>query len=474
MTCDPSNRRITVEVPNAGLEIAPHTVDFRRERGKFDYFDANFHNDVGNHIQDEVINDGGSLAYQQKAYVKMEGERVYPMAWEPGLVGFGRDLTSVELLDPIHDLENAYVDIRREAGSGQDILREIFEDYKSQVEDPMLNVLLFPQGIDPDNTYVTESGINVSGEPSRTPKRGLRSLPDAVGGFINKTRVGFEWTADVVTDVFYKDYAIDYDEITAFEAFMDMIDRMGVDIWTKPQSPGSMQYQLCAGKFWSRQQVHDASPDNPNFFKITDFNVRTMDSPIKTVVVRGRMMHDDDVFSFENIKEAVNSKKKTQDYRAHGVATRDIPRGRKVTIDSDAPIDSLAGIAETKMAEYLQVGTSGELSISPANSGKVASDYRNLSVGDIILTREPESEKCKEDSQIFENHFIITGVENNISNGAWSINLDVVDKVRNDEIPKGQFRLFDVNDESYVDPEDLADRGLAEKLAETSAFELLP
>lgn len=460
MTCEPSEQRITVEIPNVGLEVSPYNVDFRRERGKFDYFNANFHADVGNYIQDSVISPNGPLSYLQKVYVKMEGERVYPMVFDPGKVSFNRGSTTIELLDPIADLGHSFTDIKRESTTGKEILEEIFNHYQDSVEDPILTNLLFPNSIDPENRYVTVAGSDVSpsdnADSFSETAPGWRGTSDRVLRLFDGLTTSVELGLDFVTDIFYKDYAVDYDEMSCLEAFLDMVNRMGVDVWTKPATSGSMDLHLCVGKFESKSNVFHATPEDSNALKITDHNVSTMDEPIKQVIVRGRIIHDDKGTSLENILEAINPKEKTQDYRAHGVAQREnITRGKTVKYDVEAPIDSLAELAESRMQDLLQRGTSGDIEISPPNSGKEGSDYRNLSVGDILNVHEPREDKCKEWSQIYDNLFVITGVENNISNGAWTINMDVVDKIGKDDVPKGELRLFDVNSEEYVEPDDL-------------------
>jgi hypothetical protein len=289
---------------------------------------------------------------------------------------------------------------------------------------------------------------------------GSRKVIENVGTIAGVVADGAMWAVDYATDLFQKSYAVDYDEETCLHGFLDMTDRMGIGMWTKPASPGSMKYNLCVGKFDKNGIVHEATGFNSDVFKINNFNVSTMSNPVKSVQVRGRIVHDDNLIvdaNLENIREFLNTDpdSNTADYRAVGKASRNIPRGQTVTFDVDAPRDSLAEIAESKMQDLMQRGSSGDIEISPQHSGKEKTDYRNIQVGDVLYVWDFKEKSCRENSQLYENDYVITGVENNISDGYWSINLDVVDKISGEDIPDGELRMFDIGSEEYVDPSDI-------------------
>jgi hypothetical protein len=458
MSCEPSERRITIEIPNAGVELAPYTVDFRRERGKFDYFKGSFNSDVGREIQDAVLKDGGSLASVETAYIKMEGERVYPMIFDPGKVNFQRDLTSIELIDMMVDMDNANSDIKTETTTGERVLKDLFEQYQEGVSDPILTDFRVNQRLDPKNKYfvdrveITNSYVD-EGQYSGI---GFRNIGEGIGNLAEATIEGATAGVDMVSDIFGKDYAVDYDNVSCLEAFIDMSNRMGVNVWTKPKSPGSMEFELIIGKFDNLGQVHSASSHDSDAMKITDFNISTMEDPIESVLVRGRVVHDDGMInSPENIAEWLSPKASTQDYRAIGRAVREEVDGKTLVFDVEVPRDNLANLAESHMQKVLQHKETGDIEIFPRSGRESKTDYRNLSNGDVLHVEPPKDQYCKDESQIYENDFIIEGVENNITNGSWRINLDVVNMVPYEEVPDGELLLMDIDSEEYKDPSDV-------------------
>lgn len=460
MECE-KGRNITVEVPGAGLEIAPFEVDFRRQRGKYDYFKGTFNGDVGVHIKDYVLDDGGLLADIQPAYVKIEGERVYPMVWHPKGVKFGGKDTSIELYDPILDLNKALVDIRSEEITAGEVAEKIFEQYREGTyEDRVLKD--FELNTSPErDPYVfsnLENSIEYLQDDAGNRGVGLR------GDIGNVIRGGSAGVQDVIgwgVELWNQSANIDYDQITALDALLKLSDEVGFDIFTRPVSEGSVDVELVVGKFDAYSRKFHASGMKSNAFFLTDFNISKPARPINTVIVRGKPVHDDLLFGAENRLETVfRWGEERHDYIAHAIVKRGIPHGKKKVYDADVGLEALQSLAESKMAEALAREQAGELVISPAHSSKDLADYRNLSVGDRIQTHPPSvAGTCPGDVQMYANTFTATSVEHHVSDGAWAIRLDVGDSIGSDDVPDAKVKFFDPRSGEYTDPSDL-DEGI--------------
>jgi hypothetical protein len=460
MGCEGADRQITVEVPGAGLEIAPYEVNFRRQRGKYDYFKATFNGDVGRHIKEYVLPNNKVLSDIQPAYIKMEGERIYPMVWAPKGVKFGKNDTHIELFDPILDLEKAIVDIRQESGIGKDIVEKIFDQYieGTEPQDRILQEIEFNLGVERDpytfsNVDDTREALD-SGDNEDIGARGV------IGGTIDVTGAGLKDIVEFGGELLAGGANVDYDQVSAHEALVDIAEKMEVDVYTQPVEPGSVELKLVVGKFDTYSKKFDATGTRSNVFKATDFTISKPARPIKTVIVRGKPVHDDLLLGAENISEQLfRIGEERHDYVAHAIVKRDISHGKKRVFDADVGLGSLKAIAESKMAELLAREQAGEIVISPAQSSKKVQDYRGLSVGDRIETHPPSVAGGCEDTQMYANTFTMASVEHHISNGAWAIRLDVGDSVGKDDVPEGKVRFFDPRSKEYTKPSDL-DEGL--------------
>lgn len=461
MGCSEYQHRITVEVPGANLEIAPHSVDFRRERQKFDWFRGTFHEDVGNHIKPMVVDSSGVLSIPQKAWVKMEGKRVYPMLWRGDGVEFGKDETYIKLFDPLHDLENAVADIQTNSEHASNIAQTIFDQYVSGTNSRILDEIKFvPDEKNNEDKYITEVGFQPNSSIQDNSVAGTRGSINTAKRAASNVASAF---TNVASNAWNNVHEVEYDEISCLSALLDLAKRVEYDVWTEPESPASDSITLCVGAFEtrSRGKGHLATVEGPPHYKISNFAIPTGRKPIETIIARGKPVHDDWFGRWENIKEAWSAEDgggrlNAHDYIAHAVIRRKMAGdGRTVVFDVNAPVDALKPIAKTNAVNILARDTDGEIEVRPSQSSKEEADYRNIAVGDVIGTAEPGDPKCAEKSQIYENEFYIEGVEHNISNGSWTINLDVVDSIEKEDIPDAKIRFFDPVDGSYTDPSDL-------------------
>lgn len=471
MVCSPADKQITVEIPSVGLEIAPYSVDIRKSNGEFDYFKANFHEDVGNHIQDSVTEEGGDLNVPQLAYVKMEDVRVRPMLFEPSEVAFQRSLMTMNLLDPRKDLEHGIVDETMRGGTGKDILRRVFHQYKETAANSILDDIQFsegpPAGLEETGWFQADKRRNSDQTAYGTfQPTNVHEVEDRYSGYSEAHNFYFDTSKAVVKDiidmskdVLTGEIGVDYKDMNTLEAFMDMKGKIDIDFWVKENEDGELI--LFVGNKMSNSRQHFAADNGlieteifkGDVFRIGNYSIRSYDLPIKRVIVKGNTFLASDKITTED-SEGNNELNwgiiDPFDEVGHdsvwiGVVERDdVGLGRTEVYDIDAPKENLRQIARQKMHELLQEGRTGQIEIQPAKSGKEWSDYRFINTLDRIVTGVPSREKCKEWSNIVGNEFWITSVNHTINDGYWSINLGVRDLVNpEEEVPEGGITLVD-------------------------------
>ncbi|UBF19733.1 baseplate hub [Halorubrum sodomense tailed virus 4] len=459
MNCEDANISIAIldddgDFQNPLVEIRPLDFNFQRNRGQFDYVRAKFSQGVADHIQESVQDEDGALHRRRPALIKFGDIVVHRMLYLPDAVQFGANNVHIELHDVQKHLDIGVVDYQRQNVTLEEAYRYVFNQRDTSTGE------LF-SGIEfaiPNSAF--ERVIAMSSREGRRhyeramDKESMKELSDGnYFGVLDKTKALRNYEQEENLNIIKSNYALDFKQVTPWEAILEMNEKFGVTTWVAPD-----------GKFWvgSRGATgidHVAAPDDSRVWKLIDYNITPPRDPIMKVVVRGKMIHDPNESWGEQLGELVNMSRGTKDYRAEGVAERpDLDFGRIVEPeDLEVAADGLEHVAKRRMKKIQRDQWSGNLEILPSHSGTEWTDIRKVQVGDNIVTVPPENAGGECGTNIRREAFNITGV-NHILNesGEWVLRLDVVplmDGHLDPEHIKSYMRYFDPHKKEYISEE---------------------
>lgn len=485
--CKSAGRQITVEIPSVGLEIAPFNVDFRRSRGELDYFKGNFHSEVGDHMESEVFGSGGKLTGVRKALVKMEGDRVYPMVWRPDGFRNQRDICSIELYDPRVQLEygSTNLDNRMEA---RNALSEVFTSSVEALgsEEVVIDGIEFIHEMTKEEIPVQEdvnaqrpntwgsggSGVqtgNSLGDIVLAPanSQNLVSAVEPIGQALPMdTVIERESDVDNLKEVFETHLNFEFEDASPLEIFDYVSEQLNIDFWVIPDPQDPETVTLYVGKYVAFQKLHigagEGVVEDTPVFQIGDFTVRDAYKPIKRVEIRGNVVDvDSQTETIDGAVDKHNTETELHNSVAYGICEReDLDFGR-IIADEAPEVESgpqLAKIARSRMRDEMSSQRSGNMEIIPQLSGKPeldggVSDYRFMDVGDIIHTAVPQGDRCSNFSNIREEDYHIRSVDHSISDNGWYIDLDIHQRIPEEDVPEGKYKIWSTKTEELKDPE---------------------
>ncbi|AAL55003.1 hypothetical protein HrrHF2_530 [Halorubrum phage HF2] len=445
------------DLDNPILEIRPLTMDFQRNVNKFDFVRSKFSQGVAQHIESAVLDEDGLLHRPRPVVIKLGGEAIHRMIYLPDAVHFGANNVHIELHDCQKYLDRGVVDYQRQNVRLEEAYRYVFNQRDTS------NGVMF-SGIEfnaPGDAYeqldsrMKPGGWFLDLKNRKTWRMIEQARRDQTGSFEPKHEedVIRDLEAENVHNIIDGHYALDFKQVSPWEAILEMNEKFGVTTWVAPD-----------GKLWvgSRQATgidHLAAPDDPRVWKLIDYNINPPRDPIMKVVVRGKQVHDPNDSLADNIGEFVNQGRNILDFRMEGVAERpDLDFGRIIEPeDLDASADALKEVAKQKMMNEQRKQWSGNLEVLPSHSGDMWTDVRDVQIGDNIVTvpAENNGDSCKSNVQL--EKFSVTGVQHNLTeDGEWSLRLDVVPVMDGHLHPdrvKVYNRYFDPTSGDYVDEE---------------------
>ncbi|UBF21786.1 baseplate hub [Halorubrum virus HSTV-3] len=436
------------------VEIRPLEMDFQRNYNKFDFVRAKFSKGVADHIEGAVKADDGALHRPRPVVVKFGGEAIHRMLYLPDAVYFGNHNVTIELHDCQKYLDRGVVDYQRQNVSLEDAYRYVFNQRDTSNGEMFSGIEFDVPGSAYEYLHSTYKDgpwfLELKNQRTWDLIREARS--DQTGAFQPKHQndVIRDLERENVHNIIDGHYALDFKQVTPWEAILEMNEKFGVTTWVAPD-----------GKFWvgSRHATgvdHVATPDDSRVWKLLDYNISPPRDPIMKVVVRGKMIHDPNESWGEQLGEIVNMSRGTKDYRVEGVAERpDLDFGRILEPeDLEVAADGLEDVAKRRLLKEQRNQWSGNLELLPSHSGSSWTDIRFVQIGDNIVTVPPEDTGGECESKVRLEKFMITGVQHNITeNGEWTCRLNVIpimDGQLHPDKVKTYTRYFDPHKKEYI------------------------
>jgi hypothetical protein len=434
------------------LQIKPLTVEFQRTKAKFDFARAKFSSGIAEHIEDAVSDDNGKLHRPRPVLVMFGDTAVHRLLYLPDGVTFGTNNVHIEFHDVRKYLDRGVVDYQKQNVTLQEAYRYIFNQ-RDKGDGVMFNGLDFAvPGSAAERVVSFRFTDGRLGGDATEYERAIDEYSAKRGlfGKVDKSEAIREYEQRENLNLIKSHYALDYKQVTPWEALLDMNEKFGVRTWVAPDG------KLWVGSRGASGIDHIAAPDDSRVWKLIDYNITPPRDPIMKVAVRGKMVHDPNEKWGEQIGELLNSQRSTKDYRSEGVAERpDLDFGRIIEPEElGVSADGLQHIAERKLLDTQRDQWSGRLEILPSHSGSQWTDVRKVQIGDNILTVPPQNQTGECSTNIRQELFNVTGVTHTLNESAeWILKLDVtpiMDGYLDPDNVKSYVRYFDPSINEYV------------------------
>ncbi|QIR31192.1 hypothetical protein M1M18_gp108 [Halorubrum virus Serpecor1] len=455
------------DLSNPIVEIRPLTMDFQRNMGQFDFVRSKFSQGVAEHIEGAVLDDDGILNRPRPVVIKLGGKPIHRMLYLPDAVMFGVNNVHIELHDVQKYLDRGVVDYQRQNVRLEEAYRYVFNQ-RDTSDGEMFSGIRFSvpeSAFEELNSRYTPGLGPITLKNQRSWDKIRQARRDQTGAFEPKQEedVIRDLEAENVHNIIDGHYALDFKQVSPWEAILEMNEKFGVTTWVAPDG------YLWVGSREATGIDHVTAPDDPRVWKLIDYNITPPRDPIMKVVVRGKQVHDPKDSFADNVGEFVNQSRNILDFRMEGVAERpDLNYGRVITPeDLDAAADGLKEIAKRRLINEQKKQWSGNIELLPSHSGDSWTDIRDVQIGDGIVTIPPENGggECRNNIQL--EKFTITGVHHTLTeNGEWTLRLDVVpiaDGSLHPDNVKTYNRYFDPTSKEYVDEETYEARKEADK-----------
>lgn len=441
------------------LEIAPRSMEFDRTKGKFDYAQAKFPQDVAELLQSEIDSESYSVLKQPVPVdLKIQGNPIYRLLWTPDSARFTGSEIHVEFHDPQKFLSRGNVDLRYDNVKTRDIYEEVFEQRESEGPEIFKGIKFTDE-----NQGYEELISRYRGDSRIINKRSERFL-DVLQQYRSqdvsekkKQREGVDNPREAiekegVINIIDGHGAVDFENISPLDAIERLNDKFGIETWAAPD-----------GYFWvgtrkGNEVRHLAAPDDSRVWKLSEFNITPPRDPVVRYIVKGGWDEDPSASTAEELVPKIDALNVgTDEFRIEGVAHQpNVSFGQTMMEEADAKKDALEGIAKQKLINKQREQWNGHIEIRPSLSGNEVSELRHVEIGDSIRTVPPESDIQSDDedsvcsTNINHQLFYIAGVQHGLTGaGNWTTRLDVVPYLSGDLSP------VDIETElQYNDPSD--------------------
>lgn len=385
------------------LEIRPRELQFNRNRGKFDHLQAEFSEEVANHLEPNVEYGGSPLRQPLPVYLKIQGRRIYRLLWVPEAARFVNGKVHIEFHDTQKYLTRGTVDWKRENVKLKEAYEyvfdqrdtsgpQIFKDIKFNTTDEAYEQLLSERG---------DEGSKVSSA------RFYDSISNTLGEWLAAGNEDLREDSRVnVSQVMDGHYAVDFDKMSPWECITWLNEKFGVTTWSDRRG------NLWVGSRPNTGITHVSAVDDSRVWKISEYNITPPRDPVVKSVVRGAWADDPSDSTTENIVDVEKLNFGTKDFRVEGVAQLSGQSvGQEIFIEVDGKRDAIQALAKRRMMNKQRQQWEGFIEFNPDFSGDEITDIRDLQIGDRVATIAPETESKVCSNNIKDALFDVVGVQ---------------------------------------------------------------
>lgn len=432
MTCR-NTQNITIRFPEIGFELQPYTVDFRKNRDQFDFLEAKFSKDVGEHLQQFTDTEDGALRQPRKVEVVMDGKVSHVLYYRPQWVTYGQTNCWIEFHDALKHLEYTDFDFKMLDFTVEEAYKEVYDQANG---DKIMNGIEFHIPEAATTTVERDFGLGgtyIGDFEAKTVIKGMNLVLD-YDEEIPLTKQKSIRTADI---------KVDWQGKNCLEVLYTMNKELGLRSWVNNEGT------LLVGLDFNESVKHVAAADDERVWKYNNAEVIPPGQPIEKAVVNGGSI---DTTNYEGPVEKVSETLHTnwdEDLIPQGVATQpNVSNGKTVAVDApNLARTHLEDRAKQVLLNEITNNNAGKIDINPNKSSIEVSDWRDVQVGDFIEVIPSDAEDCITDHGIERDVYLISGVKHEVDAGSWDIRLDVLKWAVFE--PPSNFRYWSPDEDTY-------------------------
>lgn len=451
-----------------GLEIRAEEMTLKQETDKWDYFRGQFAHEVGEEMKPHTRYEGGALRERQLAVVKLDGEPVQSLLFEPDFVKYGDKKTHITLADLQKTLDSGVVDKRWPAVKAKEAYEYVFDKADTN---GLIDGIKF--------TDIQTLDAELIGQLEFEDRYGTSP------GTAENVRAVEDVEASETTRLMEGTWALDFQKKSPARCIQELNKKLGLTSWV--DSTGT----LWIGRPETNSTRHIAAPDDKRVWRYTDVNVSHGREPVKTVIVWGDWVDEPGVGTAYDWGSWLNPLDGGSvdepgaediggpgfgDVRAQGVATNtDVDYGQTISYnETSAKHDSLGVVAANLLRQAQKESNKGTIKINPTESGDYT-DIRDVGIGDFIhvvpedghfdggvtadsgsIGNEPDNTNDWCEGFVNNEIYLIRSVQHSLSrNGEWTMTLDVV-LYPDDSISTGT-RYWDPTEQEFKSHDEVFD-----------------
>lgn len=435
MTCSLSN--IIVHFTESGIKIRPFSLDVRRSRqndDQFDHVQATITNKAGQHIIDNHVD-----REPVKIVADDDGNNLYRGWYTTDGVRLGESKSILEIADPREILRTGTIDQEWNKISLESVVNYIFE--RRQDPHNVLTGVDFPtpkvDTVKAQHLY-KDDNFNVEQDPETGQP--LWGVADFIKD-VNPLQNG--------------DGNFDFREESPYSALIEVTDIWETQLWVDQDGTLKIGHPDLSATVYPGGR-------GPNNWHISEWNIPENPTPLKAVVLKGKM---DQKGGKDNIAEeawnVITNKKKFQTRAAAGFLDDDdlsevmVVSGKKETTDPKV----LKRMARGAFLEHHTEKNRGNIIINAMVENEIPiSQYAGVDIGDRIFVNNFSADCNKLKEGLYDIHSIQHDIN---GEDGWSITLEVNKAITDGQKFKDRFWYFDP-----TDPE------MTEELVDASAVSL--
>lgn len=422
MSCDLSN--IIVHFIESGIKVRPLSLDIRKSRrtdNDFDHVQATLKKISGQHVRDNNIHKEPVEIIGDK-----EGNNIYRGYYKTDGVTVAENEAILKINDPRKILQEGTIDKEWGRISLKNVVDYIFKR-RNDPHNVLHSFKLAESSLDTTKLQHTDDLASGAGN-ERTPET-TSKLSDAFVDF----RADISPFGD-------GDGNFDFREESPYSALAEVANIWETQFWVDQDGTLVIGHPDVTATVYGAGQ----GPDN---WHISEWNLPKNPTPLKGVVVKGKMdQKGGKDNALEELWNVVTNKKKFQTRAAAGFLDDEsleetiVLDGKKNTTDPKV----LKRMARSAFMEHHTKQNRGSVTINTMVENKIPqSQYAGVDIGDKLLVNNFQADCNKLQSGVYDIHEIqhdITGSD------GWTITLDVSQAITNSDAVKSRFWYFDPTD----------------------------